>query len=107
MLRGGSSFCPVSRSPLFWPPVLSRVPLDDFAPDPAQVMQVVGDPEAMPPAVREFALLLAAYGVRPAALERHAFYGAASGAFVVLQTGERRLYGNILLRKGVTPLEAD
>jgi L-fucose mutarotase len=34
-------------------------------------------------------------------LERHAFYDAARAAFIVVQTGELRPYGNILLVKGV------
>ena len=36
-----------------------------------------------------------------ALLERFAFYARAAEAFVIVQTGERRLYGNILLKKGV------
>jgi L-fucose mutarotase len=34
-------------------------------------------------------------------LERFAFYEAAREAFVIVRTGERRVFGNILLRKGV------
>ncbi len=34
-------------------------------------------------------------------MERFAFYERASSAYAVIQTGERRLYGNILLKKGV------
>ena len=39
----------------------------------------------------------------PVEMERHAFYAAAAEAFVVVQTGERRFYGNILLTKGTIP----
>lgn len=35
------------------------------------------------------------------ALNRFAFYGEAAQAYLVLLTGERRPYGNILVRKGV------
>ena len=39
---------------------------------------------------------------RPAtSLERHAFYAAAESAYAIVQTCERRFYGNILLTKGV------
>lgn len=86
---------------------LSLLPLDDFEPEPVVVMQVVGHPDEVPPPVRDFTAILAAYQVQPVALERLAFYRAAAEAFVVLQTGERRFYGNILLRKGVIPPEAD
>jgi L-fucose mutarotase len=34
-------------------------------------------------------------------LERFAFYDRATEAFAVIRTGERRLYGNIILKKGV------
>ena len=34
-------------------------------------------------------------------LERFAFYERVHGAYAVIQTGERRLYGNVLLKKGI------
>ena len=36
-----------------------------------------------------------------ASLERFAFYERVSQGYAIVQTGERRLYGNILLKKGV------
>jgi L-fucose mutarotase len=83
--------------------VLSVMPLDDFVEMPAAVMAVVGDAAALPPPVAEFLPLLQAAGLArpPEALERHAFYARAGGAFVVLRSGEARPYGNILLKKGV------
>lgn len=36
-------------------------------------------------------------------VERRAFYDLARGAFVIVMTGETRKYGNLLLKKGVTP----
>ena len=36
-------------------------------------------------------------------LERYAFYERAKKAFLIVQTGETRKYGNLILRKGVTP----
>ncbi|WP_367848486.1 RbsD/FucU family protein [Rhodoferax sp. WC2427] len=82
--------------------VLSVLPLDDFVPDAACTMQVVGDASAVPPAVQDFAATLARHGEKPpASLERFAFYARAAQAFAVVATGETRLYGNILLKKGV------
>lgn len=82
--------------------VLRLLPLDDFVPEAAWTMQVVGDPEAVPAPVAEFTTVLHQAGERPpASLERFAFYTQASAAFLILQTGEQRKYGNILLRKGV------
>ena len=39
-----------------------------------------------------------------ARIERFAFYERARGAFAVVMTGETAKYGNIILRKGVTPV---
>ena len=35
-------------------------------------------------------------------LERYAFYERAKKAFLIVQTGETRQYGNLLLRKGIS-----
>ena len=87
--------------------VLSLLPCDTFVPDPAAIMQVVGDPGAIPPVVAEMNALLAVHGWPAAAgMERHAFYAAAETAYAIVQTGERRFYGNILLSKGVIPPES-
>ncbi len=37
-------------------------------------------------------------------IERFAFYERARGAFAVVMTGETAKYGNVILKKGVTPL---
>jgi len=82
--------------------VLALLPLDDFEREAAWTMQVVGDPEVVPAPVAEFRTLLREAGeLEPAALERFAFYDRAAAAFVILQTGEYRRYGNLILRKGV------
>ncbi len=82
--------------------VLSLLPLDTFIPNPAQVMQVVGDPAAVPPVFAEMNEVLVAGGNKPAeGIERFAFYAAAADAYAIVRTGERRFYGNIILTKGV------
>lgn len=84
--------------------VLELMPLDSFVPDPALTMQVVGDPEAQPEIVGEFQAIIDETASDPAqihTLERFAFYNRAKQAFAILQTGETRLYGNIILSKGV------
>ena len=40
-------------------------------------------------------------GFKVEALERFAFYERANRAFVHVATGERRLYGNLILTKGI------
>ena len=84
--------------------VLSVMPLDTFVPDPVLTMQVVGDVDAIPEAVADFQAIInetADNTARIQTLERFAFYDRAAQAFAVVQTGERRLYGNIILKKGV------
>jgi L-fucose mutarotase len=84
--------------------VLSVLPIDTFIPDPCATMQVVGDAGAVPPVVAEMNAALARAGAKAAvSVDRHAFYAAAETAYAVVQTGERRFYGNILLTKGVVP----
>lgn len=84
--------------------VLSVLPLDTFVPDPALTMQVVGDAEAVPDAVADFQSIINTTADNPAkiqGLDRFAFYERAANAFAIVQTGEHRLYGNIILKKGV------
>ncbi len=84
--------------------VLSVLPLDDFVPEAAFRMEVVGQPEADQPIFAEFAALLGRHEgktIRLGRLERFAFYARTRGCAAVLATGERRLYGNIILKKGV------
>ncbi|HEX3499956.1 MAG TPA: RbsD/FucU domain-containing protein [Stellaceae bacterium] len=84
--------------------VLSVLPLDDFVDNPATRMEVVGDAAAIPEICTVFSALVNDAVGRPAplaAIERFAFYQRARDAFAVIATGETRLYGNLLLRKGV------
>lgn len=93
---------PGTAAPVTLEAILQLLPIDDFEPDPIAVMQVVGEPDAVPPVVAAFTEVLRQFGLPPpASMERHAFYRAAATAFAIVQTGERRFYGNILLTKGV------
>ena len=83
--------------------ILSVFPLDDFERDAAFRMAVTGDANAIPPVVAEFQTLLNASGDSRsiAPLERFAFYERARVAYAIVATGETRLWGNLLLKKGV------
>jgi len=84
--------------------VLSLLPLDDFVDAPVAVMQVVGDPTAIPEVVKEFHEVAAQAEGKPVNVERidrFAFYDRARAAFAVVATDERRLYGCVLVKKGV------
>ncbi|MCV3735097.1 ribose ABC transporter [Rhizobium sp. TRM96647] len=83
--------------------VLAHMPLDTFVPDVAWRMQVVGDPDAVPPVCVEFQnivnRLAGDFTVR--SVERFAFYEMTRKAAYIIATTEFRLYGNIILKKGV------
>lgn len=84
--------------------VLHVMPLDSFVPDPALVMEVVGDADAIPPIVADFQQIVTDTADAPAPLarlERFTFYDRAKSAFAIIQTGETRLYGNIIVKKGI------
>ena len=88
--------------------VLSVLPLDTFVDDFAGRMEIVGDPDNIPPVQSEVqAKVDAAEGTpRPMVSgERFAFYDLAKSAYAVIQTGERRFYGCFMFRKGVIPPE--
>nr|WP_321455297.1 RbsD/FucU domain-containing protein [uncultured Cohaesibacter sp.] len=87
--------------------VLELLPLDDFVDDPAYVMEVVGNPSEVPPVVSEFQTIVNEVADNPAkiaSVERFAFYDMSQKSYAILQTGERRLYGNIIVKKGVVRL---
>jgi L-fucose mutarotase len=89
--------------------ILSVLPLDTFVEDFAGRMEIVDEPETVPPVQREVqAAIDAAEGSpRPmVGIERFAFYDLARESYAVIQTGERRFYGCFMFRKGVIPPEA-
>ena len=83
--------------------VLSLMPLDTFVDEQAIGMAVVGEPETRLEAHKDFDNVVKKYepGMHLTLLERFAFYERVHGAYAVVQTGERRLYGNIVLKKGI------
>ncbi|MCV6825348.1 MULTISPECIES: RbsD/FucU family protein [Halocynthiibacter] len=84
--------------------VLSIMPLDNFVDDPARSMQIVGKPDEIPPVVQEYQEIINKTADFPAQIktvERFAFYEEAKKAYAIVQTGELRIYGNLILKKGV------
>jgi L-fucose mutarotase len=85
--------------------VLSVLPLDRFTNSAVCVMEVVDSPGILAPITDEFRKIVAARAGQKfsniVGLERFAFYERAHQAYAVIVTGERRLYGNIILQKGV------
>jgi L-fucose mutarotase len=86
--------------------ILTLLPLDTYVDCAAHCMEVVGDPERIEPIMTEFQSLIdeiAVEDVRLGRIERFAFYARVKDAFAVVATSGRRLYGNIILKKGVIP----
>jgi len=83
--------------------VLTLMPLDTFVDEQAFAMEVVGDPDKREQTHKDFDKLIKKHepDMQLSLLERFAYYERVKGAFAIVQTGERRLYGNILLKKGI------
>jgi L-fucose mutarotase len=72
-------------------------------------MQVIGKPdEVLPVHVEVQREIDAAHGapLPMGSVERFAFYELAKKSYCIIQTGERRFYGNFVIRKGVIAPEA-
>ena len=78
--------------------------LDSYAPPLVMMAPVAGD-ELDPTVEQRYRQALFGGAVGPAItrIERFAFYDRARTAFAVVVTGELAKYGNIILKKGVTP----
>ena len=77
--------------------------LDTFVEEQAFAMEVVGNPKKREQTHKDFDKLVKKHepAMKLSLLERFAFYERVKDAFAIVQTGERRLYGNILLKKGI------
>jgi L-fucose mutarotase len=87
--------------------ILPLFAIDTYVSDPLIMMDANGG-DVLDPAV-EAAYLVPIRKHAPKApaivrIERFAFYERTRKAFAVLLTGETAKYGNILLKKGVTPI---
>lgn len=89
--------------------VLSVMPLDDFVDHPVATMGAVhpGDAHEMLALFRQTCATAEGYAVSIVEIERFDFYKRAALAYAVIRTGERRLYGNIIVKKGVVRREWD
>ena len=86
--------------------ILPLFELDSYAP-PLAMMQVVEGDTLDAAVEEEYARVLKkhlTHAPQPMRLERFEFYERAKGAFAIVMTGETRKYGNLLLKKGVTPV---
>ena len=77
--------------------------LDSYATPVAMMAPVPGDD--LDPSVEARYRKALGYSGAIERVERFAFYGRARNAFAVVISGETAKYGNIILKKGVTPVE--
>lgn len=85
--------------------ILSLFPLDDFVPHPVTLMRVVDGDTTVPVAHQEIRAVVARHEENGDALvetmERFAFYERAKRAYAIVATTERKLYGCMIIKKGV------
>lgn len=84
--------------------VLKFFPLDPYVTAPVALMQIVPGDKVETPIWDEYRKIIKKY--EPVSnsienIERFAFYERASKAYAVVTTGEKALYANIILKKGV------
>ena len=92
---------PAVTAPALLDAILSVFPLDDFVEMPAAVMAASDEVQ---PLYQEFSRSLNAAEGRQVGVETldpAVFIARTKEAYAVVASGERRLYGNIILRKGV------
>jgi L-fucose mutarotase len=82
--------------------ILSVLPLDEFVETPVRTMAAATD--GLAEVQKEVQVLMdanAAHHWSMGVVERFGFYEAARSCYAVVLTGERRLFGNVLIKKGV------
>jgi L-fucose mutarotase len=83
--------------------ILSVMPIDDFVQNAIFRASVRGDLEVPDPVHEEMIAICGKWepARKVVALSPDEFYGRVKAAHTIVQTSEPRLYGNIILRKGV------
>ncbi len=85
--------------------VLTLFPLDTYVAQPVSLMAVTPGDTVKTPIWDEYKAIIAEADPRGAdtvrQVERFAFYEDAKRAYAVVATGEKALYANIILQKGV------
>ena len=76
--------------------------LDSYATPVVMMEAVKGD--MLDPAVEKAYRAALRYNGKIDLMERYAFYERAKKAYAIVLTGETRKYGNVILKKGVTPI---
>ncbi|MCI8542841.1 MAG: fucose isomerase [Lachnospiraceae bacterium] len=85
--------------------ILQLFPLDTYVEHPVNLMQVMPGDTVETPIWKSYEKIVGNADDRGAGaigqIERFAFYREARSAYAIIATGERALYANIMLQKGV------
>jgi len=85
--------------------VLKLFPLDSYVENPVSLMKVMDGDLAETPIWETYQAIVAKYEMRGAStigqMERFKFYQEAKTAYAIIATGEKAIYANIMLQKGV------
>lgn len=85
--------------------ILQLFPLDTYKEHPVSLMEVMPGDTVETPIWDEYRKIVSKYDSRGAEaigqIERFAFYEEAKTAYAIIATGEKALYANIMLQKGV------
>jgi L-fucose mutarotase len=84
--------------------ILRFFPLDSYVDHPVILMQVLpGDPVKTPiwETYREIIAKYEKDGVCDEAIDKYEFYKRGARAYAALRTGEKAMYANVILKKGV------
>ena len=87
--------------------ILPVFELDSYVPAPLFMMSAVPGDTLDPKVEQSYRAAIGRHAPKTppiARVERFAFYDQARKAFAVVMTGETAKYGNIILKKGVTPI---
>lgn len=88
--------------------VLALMPLDSYVGQPVTLMQVMAGDPVETPIWDEYGEIIGRHDPRGASamghIDRFAFYQEAQQAYAVVTTGEKALYANIILQKGVVAM---
>ena len=89
-------------SPEMMKAILKLIELDQYVDKPVMLMQPVPGDNIDPELLAEIKTALGNDADRIDYIERFAFYERARKSFAVVVSGETRIYGNIIIKKGVT-----
>lgn len=85
--------------------ILAVFPLDTYVEKPVNLMEVVPGDDVETPIWDTYGEIISKYDNRGneaiSDIERFAFYDKAKEAYAIVATGEKALYANVILQKGV------